>query len=276
MGCLALNASFEPLTILPVERALRLVLERKAEVLEADDARIFRSERSRIACPLVIRLKRYVHVPRRFRRPGHQHLLFARDGYRCQYCLRHRGTLRGREFLTRDHVHPLSRGGDNVWENVATACSLCNNRKGNHLPEECGMVLHTSPREPNYVELVWAVRRVTTCRRSTSPCSTARRCWRRCAATTARPRPRDAEHHQTGNDTSRCCPERAGRHHGGPPSSRPALSAECAPRYLETDHTDSPEHTLVMRPKLHAALAAAILAGPLAAQQPATVPMGRA
>ncbi len=161
MGCLALNASFEPLTILPVERALRLVLERKAEVLEADDARIFRSERSRIACPLVIRLKRYVHVPRRFRRQVTNTFLFARDGYRCQYCLRHRGTLRGREFLTRDHVHPLSRGGENSWENVATACSHCNNRKGNLTPDECGMTLHTVPREPNYVELVWAVRRVT-------------------------------------------------------------------------------------------------------------------
>jgi 5-methylcytosine-specific restriction endonuclease McrA len=158
---LALNASFEPLTILPVERALRLVLERKAEVLEADDARIFRSERSRIACPLVIRLKRYVHVPRRFRRQVTNTFLFARDGYRCQYCLRHRGTLRGREFLTRDHVHPLSRGGENSWENVATACSHCNNRKGNLTPDECGMTLHTVPREPNYVELVWAVRRVT-------------------------------------------------------------------------------------------------------------------
>jgi hypothetical protein len=43
MGCLALNASYEPLTILPVERALRQVFDRKAEVLEADDARVFRS-----------------------------------------------------------------------------------------------------------------------------------------------------------------------------------------------------------------------------------------
>jgi hypothetical protein len=31
MGCLALNASFEPLTIIPVRRALRLVIDRKAE-----------------------------------------------------------------------------------------------------------------------------------------------------------------------------------------------------------------------------------------------------
>lgn len=161
MGCLALNASYEPLTILPVERALRLVFDRKAEVLEADDARIFRSARERVAAPLVIRLKRFVHVPRRFRRQVTNTFLFARDGYRCQYCGRHKAQLRGREFLTRDHVLPLSRGGGNTWDNVATACSGCNNRKASHLPEEIGMHLLHRPTEPNYVELVWAVRRVT-------------------------------------------------------------------------------------------------------------------
>ncbi|HEX6749951.1 MAG TPA: HNH endonuclease [Longimicrobium sp.] len=149
------------MTILPVERALRLVIDRKAEVLEADDARIFRSARDQIAAPLVIRLKRFIHVPRRFRRQVTNTFLFARDGYRCQYCGRHRGGLRGREFLTRDHVVPMSRGGDNTWENVVTACSPCNNRKASHLPEECGMHLMKHPHEPNYVELVWAVRRVT-------------------------------------------------------------------------------------------------------------------
>ena len=161
MGCLALNASFEPLTILPIERALRLVIEEKAEVLEADDARIFRSAREKMAAPLVIRLKRFVHVPRKFRRQVTNTFLFARDGYRCQYCGRHRGVLRGREFLTRDHVRPVSRGGDNSWDNVVTACSACNNRKASHYPEECGMHLLKHPHEPNYVELVWAVRRVT-------------------------------------------------------------------------------------------------------------------
>lgn len=161
MGCLALNASYEPLTILPVERALRLVFDRKAEVLEADDARLYRSARERVAAPLVIRLKRFVHVPRRFRRQVTNTFLFARDGYRCQYCGRHKAQLRGREFLTRDHVLPLSRGGENTWGNVATACSGCNNRKASHLPEEIGMHLLHRPSEPNYVELVWAVRRVT-------------------------------------------------------------------------------------------------------------------
>jgi len=161
MGCLTLNASFEPLTILPVERALRLVIDAKAEVLESDAERVFRSQWEEIPCPVVIRLARFVHIPRRFRRQVTNTFLFARDGYRCQYCDRHRSELRDREFLTRDHVTPISFGGLNSWENVVTACSTCNNRKASHLPEHCGMFPLHAPIEPNHVELVWAVRRVT-------------------------------------------------------------------------------------------------------------------
>ena len=147
--------------MLPLRRALRLVLDRKAEILEVDESRVFRSERSELPAPLVIRLVRYVHVPRKFRRQVTNTFLFARDRYTCQYCGRHRSELRGRAFLTRDHVIPISRGGGNVWENAVTACSPCNNRKGNHMPDEVGMHPATTPAEPNYVELVWAVRRVT-------------------------------------------------------------------------------------------------------------------
>lgn len=160
-GCLTLNASFEPLTILPVKRALRLVIDRKAEMLEVDEARVFRSARRDMPCPLVIRLVRYVHVPRKFRRQVTNTFLFARDSYRCVYCGRHKGELRGREFLTRDHVIPISRGGANTWYNVVTACSPCNNRKGSRLPAESLMFPAHAPHEPNYVELVWAVRRIT-------------------------------------------------------------------------------------------------------------------
>jgi 5-methylcytosine-specific restriction endonuclease McrA len=161
MGCLALNASYEPLTILPIRRALRLVIDRKAEILEVDESKVFRSEKRDLPCPLVIRLVRFVHVPRKFRRQVTNTFLFARDGYRCQYCTRHRSELRGREFLTRDHVVPMSRGGSNSWANVVTACSPCNNRKGSHLPDEVAMHPALPPQEPNYVELVWAVRRIT-------------------------------------------------------------------------------------------------------------------
>jgi 5-methylcytosine-specific restriction endonuclease McrA len=161
MGCLALNASYEPLTIVPAKRAVRLVLERKAEILEVDGDHRFRSQWEEIPCPLVIRLVRFVHVPRRFRRQVTNTFLFARDAYSCQYCGRHRSELRGRQYLTRDHILPVSRGGENSWDNVVTCCSLCNNRKGRHLPEEVGMRLRSEPREPNHVHLVWAVRKLT-------------------------------------------------------------------------------------------------------------------
>jgi 5-methylcytosine-specific restriction endonuclease McrA len=149
LGCLALNASFEPLTMVPLKRALRLVIDGKAEIVEADRGRTVRSERLAIPRPAVIRLRRFVHVPRRFRRQVTNTFLFARDGYRCQYCGRASFELRPREALTRDHVVPISRGGLNVWTNVVTACSACNTRKADHLVSECGM------------HLSWAVRRLT-------------------------------------------------------------------------------------------------------------------
>lgn len=161
MSCLALNASYEPLMIVPARRAIRLVLDEKAEILEHDARRAFRTVRTEHPCPLVIRLVRYVQVPRRFRRQVTNTFLFARDGYACQYCGRHKRELQSREFLTRDHVLPISRGGGNSWENVVTACSSCNHRKGNRLPREAGLRLATRPIEPNHVELVWAVRKVT-------------------------------------------------------------------------------------------------------------------
>lgn len=163
--CLALNASYEPLTIVPARRAVRLVLDEKAEVLESDPDRVFRSASEHFPVPIVIRLVRFVHVPRRFRRQVTNTFLFARDGYRCQYCGRHRSELAHRQFLTRDHVQPLSQGGDNTWTNVVTACSACNNRKADRMPRQAGMRLLTRPGEPNYVHLVWAVRRVTPAQR---------------------------------------------------------------------------------------------------------------
>ncbi|MGH7645233.1 MAG: HNH endonuclease [Gemmatimonadales bacterium] len=161
MRCLALNASFEPLTLVPVRRALRLVIDRKAEIVEADGGAVMRSERLTMPRPAVIRLVRFVHVPRRFRRQVTNTFLFARDGYRCQFCGRTPHELRHRECLTRDHLVPLSRGGTNDWTNVLTACSTCNTRKGNLRPEEVGLRPLRAPVEPHFVHLAWSVRRLT-------------------------------------------------------------------------------------------------------------------
>ena len=161
VGCLALNASFEPLTMVPMRRALRLVLDGKAEIVETDADRYVRSERLTLPRPVVIRLTKFIHVPRRFRRQVTNTFLFARDRYRCQYCGRTMAELRPRESLTRDHLIPLSRGGSNAWTNVVTACSPCNTRKGNRMPEEIGMHPLVLPIEPHFVHLSWAVRRLT-------------------------------------------------------------------------------------------------------------------
>ena len=161
VGCLALNASFEPLTMVPVRRALRLVIDGKAEIVEHDPGRLMRSASMSVPRPVVIRLTKFVHVPRRFRRQVTNTFLFARDHYRCQYCGRSAAELKPREALTRDHLIPISRGGTNEWTNVVTACSTCNTRKSNHFPNEIGMHPLTVPVEPHFVHLSWAVRRLT-------------------------------------------------------------------------------------------------------------------
>ncbi len=161
VGCLALNASFEPLTMVPLKRALRLVIDGKAEIVEADAGRDIHSERLTIPRPTVIRLTKFIQVPRKFRRQVTNTFLFARDGYKCMYCGRASIELKPREALTRDHLIPLSRGGANEWTNVVTACSTCNARKSNRLPHEIGMVPLRAPMEPHFVHLSWAVRRLT-------------------------------------------------------------------------------------------------------------------
>lgn len=153
--CLTLNATYEPVALVPVKRAIVLVVSEKAEIVEANLEQKFRSETAEYPYPLVIRLRKFVEIPRRLRRRVTNTILFARDNYRCQYCGVHRDDLNRRESLTRDHVKPLSRGGENDWENVVTACTRCNARKGSRLPMECGMYPRSTPKEPRYVVMVW-------------------------------------------------------------------------------------------------------------------------
>ena len=150
LGCLALNASYEPLTMVPMRRALRLVIDGKAEIVEADSDRVVRSERLTMPRPAVIRLTKFIHVPRRFRRQVTNTFLFARDRYTCQYC----GIQPGPEELTVDHVVPRSRGGMSSWENCVLACVECNKLKADRSPVQAGLKLRRSPRKPTWKALV--------------------------------------------------------------------------------------------------------------------------
>jgi 5-methylcytosine-specific restriction endonuclease McrA len=146
---LVLNATYEPLSIVSVRRAVILLLKEKAEIVEAAEAYI-RSEHLALPIPLVIRLVYYVRIPGRISLPVSRRTVLARDHYTCQYC----GMQPSRKDLTVDHVVPRSRGGDTVWENVVTACHICNGRKGDHTPEEAGMRLLARPSRPRYMALV--------------------------------------------------------------------------------------------------------------------------
>ena len=74
--------------------------------------------------------------------------LFARDRQVCAYCLGHFHL----DDLTREHIVPTSRGGDDSWMNCITACRACNGHKGNRLPEEARMSLHYLPYVPSLHE----------------------------------------------------------------------------------------------------------------------------
>ncbi len=137
---LVLNTTYEPLNVCSARRAVVLLLKDKAEVLEQSGT-AYRSERATYGVPHVIRLRSYVHVPRRTSMRITRRAVFARDRHRCQYC----GSDR---HLTVDHVVPRSKGGPDTWENVVTSCAPCNRKKGDRPLHAAGLSLPCKPRAP--------------------------------------------------------------------------------------------------------------------------------
>lgn len=99
--------------------------------------------RSIIACDGRIHAESYTATP-----PLSNKALFSRDRNYCMYC----GNKFSDSQLTRDHVVPISRGGDDEWTNVAAACRRCNIHKGDRLLQECEMELLALPYAPNLAE----------------------------------------------------------------------------------------------------------------------------
>jgi 5-methylcytosine-specific restriction endonuclease McrA len=135
-----LNASFEPLCVVSVRRAVVLVLKEKAEIVSRDGGELH-AERFSMPVPSVIRLVHFVRVPYRSRVPLSRRAVFARDGQRCQYCNRPAENI--------DHVIPRSRGGPHTWENVVASCRPCNARKENRLLHETDLRLRRRPVAPH-------------------------------------------------------------------------------------------------------------------------------
>ncbi len=139
---LVLNASYEPINVCTVRRAIVLILKEKAVVVDESDLEL-RAEKISMTRPSVIRLTTYVRIPfGSFRRKITRRAVFARDGWECLYCGR-------RGSLTVDHIVPRSKGGETSWENVVACCAGCNRRKGDRSVSQADMHLRTRPRAPH-------------------------------------------------------------------------------------------------------------------------------
>ncbi len=144
---LVLNNTYEPLNLATIQRAVRLVLSGKAEVLHA------RGTLSSIACeiemPSVIRMLYHI-VRGRKRVPLTKKNVLLRDDYKCGYC----NVTGSRDTMTVDHIVPRAYGGKSTWENLVAACPTCNGRKRDRTPEQAGMPLRRRPREPANIPFV--------------------------------------------------------------------------------------------------------------------------
>lgn len=142
---LVLNFTYQALNLTTIQRAVRLLLAGKAEVVHARSD-VLRAPSLDIRLPSVIRMLYYI-------KRGQQNVpltkrnVLLRDDHRCQYC----GVKGIARELTVDHVHPKSRGGRSTWENLATACVRCNGRKSNRTPDEARMTLLRRPKQPRFI-----------------------------------------------------------------------------------------------------------------------------
>ena len=128
---LVLNATYEPINVCTVRRAVVLLLKEKAEMIERAEWELH-SANATMARPMVIRLVSYVRIPRdTHRRKITRRAVFARDDWTCQYC-------GARSNLTVDHVVPRSKGGPSSWENIVASCAPCNRRKGDRCAKHLG------------------------------------------------------------------------------------------------------------------------------------------
>lgn len=141
MSVLLLNASYDPLRVITLKRAIVLVMQDKADIIESGDG-VIRSQYLSIRTPSVIKLKYFVKIPYRAKMPLNNRNVLIRDKHECAYC-------DDRKATTVDHVQPRSRGGQHRWENVVAACYRCNAKKADKTLAEIGWEPKWEPYVPS-------------------------------------------------------------------------------------------------------------------------------
>lgn len=158
---LVVNRYFQPVQVATARRAFLLLFGdaamaidelgelydfpawRRLPVREHDDRLPIVGGELRV--PRVLHLRRYDRTRRPTIRLTRQNVML-RDAHQCQYCSRQPKVSE----LNIDHVVPRSRGGQDSWENLVTACRVCNLRKGRRTPDEASMRLLRTPSKPRW------------------------------------------------------------------------------------------------------------------------------
>ena len=162
---LVLNRNWQPVHVATVARALVLLWNESARVVDPADYQLYtwadwaklaprageafiRGVRLRLRVPEVVALSGYDRLPAAHVTFSRRNI-FKRDHYTCQYC----GAQPGSDELTLDHVVPRSQGGVSSWENCVLACMACNKRKADRTPEQARMHLRRKPVRPTWKPL---------------------------------------------------------------------------------------------------------------------------
>jgi 5-methylcytosine-specific restriction endonuclease McrA len=129
---LLLNAVAQPVCLVPLsaidwQTAIRYICLDKVKILHEYEDWQIHSPSCAMNVPAVIMLKEYWKPKARVR--FNRKWVFLRDNYKCQYCFKELTPSK----CTIDHVMPVSKGGRTTWHNVVTACTDCNNSKGNKM-----------------------------------------------------------------------------------------------------------------------------------------------
>lgn len=145
---LVIDSSFMARSIISTERAFVISYKGNAEVI-AEHPETFGlvNPKLEIFKPSIIRVFKYVKQNIQ-KVPLTRENIYKRDNYECVYC--------GSSYvksLTLDHVIPQSKGGENAWDNLVTACRTCNSEKADLTLEEYGKEI-VEPKRPHYLMLM--------------------------------------------------------------------------------------------------------------------------
>ncbi len=139
---LVLTPWMSPHRVVPWTTAVCLLHTGKAKVLSEYDE-VIRSPSVEMNLPSVIWLVKPVNAFKKGVKFSRINVM-TRDNFTCQYC----GKKLPMKDLNYDHVVPRRLGGRTVWENIATSCVACNDRKGGRTPEQAKMRLLRKPARP--------------------------------------------------------------------------------------------------------------------------------